>query len=98
MASFSAVWSPKSQTGGINDSQCTTATTSTQILVGVRQTILITTTIATAIRFSSGATTTVTGDFNLPAGSVYFTTGDEFDRITVLQSGAGTACVMRLSV
>lgn len=109
MATFQAVWQPKSASGGINDSQVVTLAGSggtNAITVGVRQKVGLTITGPVYVRFSLGANSTATtADLSLPGGSspglYYFETGDEFDRLNFLNNnGASTTVVsvMRLSV
>ncbi len=104
MATFQAIWQPKSKTGGINDSQCATliATTNQSFTVGVRQKLFITLTATASIRFSLGANTAAVSDFTLPSGAspggYFFETGDEYDTVSFISAGTPTVCVMRLSV
>lgn len=103
MASFQAIWQPKSKSGGISDSQSATLTASTNqsFTVGVRQILMITTTGNVQVRFSLGASAALTSDFTLPGGSspgcYFFCTGDEFDTVSFISAGTPTVSVMRLT-
>lgn len=107
MGRFAATYSPKSQTGGLSDSQQLVlgASATGSITVGVRQTIIIsvggTTPTATglaAIRFSLGSNSSaVTTDFQLPAGVFVFEMGDEFDRINFFAVAGCVISVMRIT-
>ena len=105
MASFQAVWQPKSKSGGVNDNQTVTltASTSSSFTVGVRQKIMITASGTVNVRFSLGAGTAVITDFLLPFGTspgfYLFDTGDEFDTVSFFPfTGTPVVSVMRLSV
>lgn len=102
MATFTAIWQPKSASGGLSDSQQVVlgAAGTNVVVVGVRQKVLITVTAAVSIRFSLGANSTaVATDFVLPSAGIlyYFETGDEFDRINFFSTPGATVSVMRLS-
>jgi len=107
MGRFAATYSPKSQTGGLSDSQqaVLAASGTASITVGVRQTIIIsvggTTPTATglvAIRFSLGANSTSSAtDFQLPAGVFVFEMGDEFDRVNLFGVAGCVVSIMRLT-
>jgi hypothetical protein len=106
VATFAAVFAPKSQTGGLSDNQqaVLAASGTANITVGVRQKIRIsvgaTTPAATgvvAIRFSFGANSTAAAtDFQLPSGVFDFETGEEFDRVNLFGVVGCVISVMRL--
>ena len=104
MATFSAVFSPKSQSGGISDNQSVTtlaaASASSTLVVGKRQKIAISVTPGTvaattgsgaAVRFSIATSTAASTDFILPLNTVTtWETGDEFDSVSFYNINATT--------
>ena len=109
MANFSGIYSPKSKTGGFNDSQQSvlagagTATVTLNVRQLIRISVCGTTPAATglvAVRFSlaaTGATTAVATDFQLPAGVYDFMLGDEFDTVNLYGVAACVVSIMRIT-
>jgi hypothetical protein len=104
MARFSAVYSPKSASGGVNDIQnaTVTAASSAEIVVGFRQMIRVSNgNIATAtIKFGvSGMGAAVATDHIIGLNQFQdFEMGDEFDRVRIFSAGTSViVTVMRLT-
>lgn len=107
MATFAAVFSPKSKSGGINDNQqvlnLAVTTASATLNVGNRQKIAISVipgstagaTQGAAVRFSTGAATAASTDFVIPLNTIItLDTGNEFDSVSFFNlNGTGTLTI-----
>ena len=104
MATFAAIFSPKSATGGVNDVQNATVTnaSSSEIVVGLRQLIRVSNgNVASAtIKFGVSGMGAATATDHIIGLNQYqdFAMGDEFDRVRIFSAGTSViVTVMRLT-
>lgn len=111
MATFSAVFCPKSGSGAVsvpqNVANLAAATASSNLTVGTNQKLAIsvsygtgtqTTNCGAAVRFSRGGSAATSADFIIPVGAtVTFDTGNEFDTVSFFNINAA-APTLNISV
>lgn len=111
MATYAAVFCPKSGSGAVSSSQnvsnLAAATASSNLTVGTNSKVAIsvsygtgtqTTNCGAAVRFSRGGSAATSADFIVPVGStVTFDTGAEFDTVSFFNINAA-APTLNISV